>query len=361
VRDPSLIGPEIGIPVYEGEVYGFEFVGVDEDVLDDDPLGRLRGIMTVENGWAVGTWSERGSVVCDEPAEFPYIGDFCIETQTDNPYVRPGDKPAHFSVTYEIRRTPLPDLRPTAIRVVNTPGNAADQVCISVDNAGDRPAPNFTLVLDVFGNGPIPVRTIRDAVGLDPARFREECFDVTLPASGQHPIVATVDPDRVIAEGDDRNNRLEQLFVGVGVAGDQGVPPSAGAGATRFDPGAAVPGGPKPDLTVGAIRVQGKHSSGRNDCDSGVNDVTVVIKNQGHGAATSFLVRVVDTQATGANEQTVPTLGGDQELTLEFEDVRLSKGEHTLTARVDAKQTVDESSEENNESQATVNCKDEGG
>ena len=55
--------------------------------------------------------------------------------------------------------------------------------------------------------------------------------------------------------------------------------------------------------------MKGKDPNGQNDCDPGKNDVTVVVKNQGRGAAAAFAVRLaVDNQQNDADERTVDSL-----------------------------------------------------
>ena len=57
-------------------------------------------------------------------------------------------------------------------------------------------------------------------------------------------------------------------------------------------------------------------------------------------------------------EQKVNGLEAGKEREVTFEDVKLKKGEQTLTALVDAKSVIGETNEENNEREVTARCKD---
>lgn len=58
VIDESIT-PEFGIPIYPGQAYRLVFVGFDEDLVFDDFLGRIDLIMTEQNGWGIGTHTDR--------------------------------------------------------------------------------------------------------------------------------------------------------------------------------------------------------------------------------------------------------------------------------------------------------------
>jgi subtilase family serine protease len=69
-------------------------------------------------------------------------------------------------------------------------------------------------------------------------------------------------------------------------------------------------------------------------------------------------VRLKVDEANGGPEQAVTGLEAGKVREVKFENVRLNKGEHTLTAVADAKDAVDESDEENNDRDVTARCKD---
>jgi subtilase family serine protease len=112
-----------------------------------------------------------------------------------------------------------------------------------------------------------------------------------------------------------------------------------------------------PDLT-GAIKVNGQEPDGKDDCKSGKNTVTVVVKNGGTADAGSIVVRLTVGGLNEKPEQTVKGLAAGQEREVRFENVRLKKGEHLISASLDAKGEVAESNEDNNEPKATARCKD---
>ena len=58
-------------------------------------------------------------------------------------------------------------------------------------------------------------------------------------------------------------------------------------------------------------------------------------------------------------EQSVTGLEAGKEQEVRFDEVRSKKGAQTLTAIADAKQTVDEEKDDNNERKVTAQCKDE--
>ena len=114
----------------------------------------------------------------------------------------------------------------------------------------------------------------------------------------------------------------------------------------------------KSDLTVNAIRVNGRVPDGKDDCKDGKTAVAVIVKNAGTADASAFAVRLaVDGEQVA--EQPVTGLEAGQERELRVDDVRLKKGVRTLTAIADAKQTVAETNEDNNERKVTAQCKDD--
>jgi subtilase family serine protease len=169
-----------------------------------------------------------------------------------------------------------------------------------------------------------------------------------LPAR-QHHLSFTVDEGRQIAEMDESNNHYEWGIPATGAAtgADVGDVPSP-------EP---KPSGAQADLTVRAIRINGRAPDGKDDCKDGKNDVTVAVKNVGKGDAGSFAVRLaVDGDDVDA---AVDGLDAGQEREVRFDDLPLKRGERTLTAGADVEKTVAESKEDNNELEATARCKDD--
>jgi subtilase family serine protease len=106
--------------------------------------------------------------------------------------------------------------------------------------------------------------------------------------------------------------------------------------------------------------VNGRAPDGKDDCTDGKNDVTVVVKNAGAADAESFVVRLdVDDDQGGAEEKSVSGLDAGKEREVHFDDVGLKKGERKLAVTVDAKSSVAESDEGNNQRTVTARCTDD--
>lgn len=134
-------GPGTGLPVSAGPGYLFSIGGTELDTFSDDNLGGLDREIHEQDGWGpLGTYDERGQL-CQLKGFFHHTSD-CTS-------------PAAFSVEYEIRRTPLPDLQPTAFRVADElPGDRDDQVCFTVQNNGPLASDPFHVSIGVEGAYP---------------------------------------------------------------------------------------------------------------------------------------------------------------------------------------------------------------
>lgn len=337
-----------GLPVYSGQGYRFWIDGADKDFVVWDNMGTLYHFMTEEDNWGIGTHLKRGTLNVDGTGA-----------------------PAHFTAEFEVQLVPLPDLQPTSITILDLPGGTGKVPCVGIQNTGPGDAGPFQVALYVDGATP-PAGTA-EAGRLNAGLYGELCVDANLPTTGQHQLTAIVDEPRGIFEQSETNNRFVQAFAAVRAdPGGPRVVPPVGPGVATTDPGPPgastnpnPPGPSQADLIVKSIRVKGEEPRGDNDCDPGENDVTVAIKNDGAAAAMNFIVRIlVDPEDDDAEEKSVEksvaTLGPGNELDVRFDDVRLKKGEHTLATTVDAKRTIDESTESNNELKVTVKCKDEG-
>jgi subtilase family serine protease len=156
------------------------------------------------------------------------------------------------------------------------------------------------------------------------------CVETALPTSGQHVLAAVVDAPRAVTEFNEANNVYEQLYTAP----------------------APTPSAAQADLTVSAIRVNGRAPDGKDDCKDGKNDVTVVVRNGGTADAGNFAVRLVE-------DKSVPGLDAGKEREVRFDDVRLKEGKYELSATADAKETVAESDESNNDLKVTARCGDD--
>ena len=86
--------------------------------------------------------------------------------------------------------------------------------------------------------------------------------------------------------------------------------------------------------------------------------MTAIVKNAGTANAGPIAVRLtVDGDEVG--EESIDELAAGKEREIRFDEVRLKKGERKLTATLDPKNTVAESSEDNNERLVTARCQDD--
>lgn len=337
-----------GLPVYSGQAYRFWIDGADKDFMIWDNMGTLYHVMTEQDSWGIGTHLKRGTLNVDGTGA-----------------------PAHFTAEFEVQLVPLPDLQPTSITILDLPGGTGKLPCVGIQNTGPGDAGPFQVALYV--DAATPPAGIAEAGRLGAGQNGELCVEANLPTTGQHQLTAVVDEPRGIFEQIETNNRFVQAFAAArATSGGPGVAPPGGSGVATTDPGPPgastnppATGPARVDLIVKSVRVKGEEPRGDNDCDPGQNDVTVAIKNDGAAAAMNFIVRVlVDPEDDDAEERTleksVLTLDPGNDLDVRFDDVRLKKGEHTLAATVDARKTIAESKEDNNELKVPVKCKDEG-
>ncbi len=323
--------------MYAGEPYVVIVHILERDrVSESDEMGTVSATFGEADGWGIGTHHARSYNSIDNK-----LGDF--------------------DLAYEIRRAPLPDLRAVSIRVVDEAGGTEDIVCLTVQNAGERDASPFQMTFRV--GDAVPRNGTVDLGALGAGQSREACIRTDLPASGGLGLSLVVDEPGAVTEMDETNNRATGGLIRIPpgqiapdfVSTDAGPPGPPGATPTP------TPLPARADLTVGAIRVRGKEPSGADDCDPGRNDVTVVVRNQGTAAASNFAVRVtVDDEDDDAEEASGLDLDAGKDLAVLFDDVKLKKGNHKLTATADPRNAVAESREDNNKLDVSVRCKDEG-
>jgi hypothetical protein len=342
-----------GFPLYPGERYLLIFEMMELDENTDDYLGAVVEQISAADGWHLGTRSARGLYVEDGLA--------LIDS---------------YEVLFEIRRTPLPDLRPTKA-VVRDGSGGLSNVCLGVVNEGSEIAGPFQLIvsLDQMAIG------IAQLQGLAAEATQEVCINAYVPPAGEHQIGVIADQTQQLPELDEYDNeaswKLDRTPAG-------STRPEGGSGPVVADsntgPGAGNgPGGPPPppptvtpmptptatpipalaDLTVRTIRIRGREPDGKDDCKDGKNDVAVVVKNEGKAVAGAFVVALTVDNPQGILEEPVSGLEVGQEHEVRFDDVRLKKGTRTLTATADVKKTVAESDEANNARSVTAACKDD--
>ena len=146
---------------------------------------------------------------------------------------------AKYSVEYEIRRVPLPDLQPTAFRVASEmPGDRDDVVCFTVQNQGLAASEPFRVSLHV--DDALPPSLDVGAFGLGAGETREQCTGLRMPDAGGQQATIVVDQERAVAEMDERNNVLERLLAHTKV-GDTGPIVTTGNATVDPDPSAEPP------------------------------------------------------------------------------------------------------------------------
>ena len=344
VMSGGYVSEKIGFPVFTGPHYVLMFSMVESDGswTASEHMGRWYQRMDVGNlGLGIGTHAERSRRADD---------------------VSNGD----FTITYEVRIAPIPDLRASNIRVLDLPGSPKKQVCMGVQNVGGAGAGPFDASLYV--DQTMPPGGTAQVSGLSAQNGGEQCVEVDLPTSGRHTLRAIVDQYRRVDEWDEENNAFESVYEGPQQEAPSPVGPGAKASpepvpnassSSRGQTATPAAGSAQPDLIINAIRVNGQAPDGKNDCNDGKNAVTVVVKNAGTADIEKLEVRlVVDDAQAEAVERTVNGLEAGKEREVKFDDVRLKKGEHTLTASVDAKGAVAETNEDNNERKVTARCQD---
>ncbi|HZO32888.1 MAG TPA: CARDB domain-containing protein [Chloroflexota bacterium] len=315
------LSEDAGYPVFTAQSYllRLDLWEMDNGLSDHDFMGTVTMVLREEDGWGVGTYEVRGL--------FERGGKYFV---TD------------YEAWIEIRRTPLPDLVPTAIRVVEGAGGI-DRVCMSVVNNGWEPAGPFPLALTLDGTDHRV--GIANMDGLAIGETREACVmpSSNLDLSGRHWLGATADEAGAMPELNEFNNHVELEL-------NRTPPPTP----------TPTPSPALADLTVSAICVRGRVPDGKDDCKDGKNDVAVVVKNGGMASAGAFVVRLQIDGASGQPlDRTVPGLDADTEHEVRFDDVRLKKGEHKLEAVADAEKTVAERDEANNTRTVAAQCQDD--
>jgi hypothetical protein len=313
-----------GYPLYAGQRYELNWGMNEKDSFTNwDRMGEGKIEVTAENGWGVGTYTMR-SVHSDDSA---------------------GD----YEISFEVRRMPLPDLRPVNIKVQDLPGSTKKHVCIPVQNVEPGAAGPFVVELSVDGGVPNDGQT--GVPGLTPGDFIEACVDTEI-AAGPHKLAAIVDLPNTILEYNEANNVYEQDYTAPKLP--VATPTQTGPKTEATQTGSATRDG-QVDLTISAIKVNGQAPDGKGGCKDGKNAVAVVVKNAGDEKADAVAVRLT-VDGAEAGTQAVKGLEAGKQREVRFEDVRLKKGEHKLTASVDPKDTVAESKADNNELTVTVGC-----
>jgi hypothetical protein len=233
VKDVSLASEATGFAVHAGRNYLLEINAFERDPGGGDFMGGIQRDVNESNGWGIGLHTL-------EPAGFfadtslPNTGILCAGCGG----IIVGD----YLVTYEIRRTPLPDLVPTAIRVVKEAGGNDDQVCLGLKNAGQ--AASGPARLNLYVDNTAPPNGGVQAAGLAAGASNETCIQTIFPASGLHQLRLVADQFRTVPEMNELNNDLVRGFQ----FGAFTPPPGGGV----LDPGISTnPGGGQTHPPIG--------------------------------------------------------------------------------------------------------------
>jgi hypothetical protein len=369
VVDSASASEAEGFALQAGHRYVFQVTMFEQDTLIGDFMGGIQRTLDESNNWGVGTYTLEPAGNYPDPS-LPTTDLLCGGCGD----IIVGD----YLVSYEIRAAALPDLRPSAIRMLGAQPEdgttGKETVCLGVTNGGSAAAGAFDLGLYVDNS--LPPGGSAQVAGLAAGATHEQCLHTFLPQDGVHTMQVVVDQFRKVSETNETNNSVNDKIdrTIAGQVKPQNGPvvnaPVTNSGQTPVGSKTGVPGptisGPSApaeaqgDLTISAIRVRGQVPDGKDDCKDGGNDVTVVVKNGGSANAGAFAMRlkVDDAQGDGP-EQTVNGLDAGKEREVKFGDVKLKKGEHTLTAIADAKGAIAEADEANNERAVTARCRDE--
>jgi hypothetical protein len=323
----------------EGDGAGWEQFGIRWDtfvpylLIDMDYMGTASMLIDEGGGWGLGARSLLGSK----------------------------DYGADFSVDFEIRQPALPDLVPHHA-IPRRLDDGRYVICASALNRGEAPAGPFSILLQLDNK---EIGTF-DYPGLAFSEVVDHCFLIDDPMFGtkEARVRVIVNPrssgeEPALGESDFSNNGLIETIPAFRSATGQAQATAPSIGVIT-DPGLAGGTTAQIDLRPTAIRVRGSDASGNNDCDPGLNTVTVVVQNRDSGTVGSFTVRL-EVDGDPAGDVTVEGLqASGQERQVNFNGVILKKGSHTLNARVDSESSVAETDEDNNRLRKEIDCKSEG-
>lgn len=349
----TSLDKDAGVTLHPGSSYGIEINGSESDVGSDDQMGVTHLLLSEDSDWSIGTHLIRGRVGFTDPN-----GDF-------------GGTQAHYSVELEVRRVALADLTPEGIKIVNREEGKAPEIhrykeiCLTVGNIG----PKVALGYDV--NFLVDDAPYKGAAGAAyPGDHDEVCARIPDPALGEHQLDAVI---AGVPEMDLSNNEMKDTYVrtvlddirapldGVGVLSpvektDPGPSVSGQSGQTLVSNEQATATA-SADLAVTSIKVKDKGANGKSDCDPGKNDIVVNVKNLGDGKVSNLVVRLkVDDD--DPVEKSLPSLDSGNDANVDFNNLQLNKGERKLSATVDTKEPLGETSDSNNTMKSTVNCQD---
>jgi hypothetical protein len=289
----------LGLPLFAGARYVLNHDFTESDSLPDlyDSPEPLMAEMTADNNW--------------------FIGRHDFTNLNDEPNV---------TIGYEIRYAALPDLRPTNISVVPLPGTVNQRICVGVDNRGTEDSGPFEATVYIDGQ-PAPTGPAQ-AGNLKAGAHGDLCIEEILPATGAYKLSAAVDEARHVSEINERNNAFDQMFLARTTVTEIG--PNLTIGQPSGSSAAAA-------LAIADIRVRGQVPDGKNDCKEGKNDISVQVENSGAAASGAFKA-LLTINGDEETDRSAAALDPGKSLNFTFDDVRLKKGNNSLTATLEIDQ-----------------------
>jgi hypothetical protein len=314
-----------GVSVYQGENYAMYIGMFERDIASvvqgpGQHMGRISFSVDEQSDWRIGTHSN-------------------IRAFSDSKG-GPGD----FNLTFEIRRTALPDLRATSIELLPSPGGG-ENACVGVENVGQQDAGPWEVTLRIDGQD-VP-NGVQAAGRLPVGVTGKLCLGVSIPP-GSHTLSAVADEQRAISEMDEYNNTFSRQIVRLAGDGPTGQP-GVGQSGVNTDPS-------RPDLSVASVRVA-RNADGSGTCvgDSS-NYVLAQVRNGGQAAAGAFAVRLAVNGNLKSEKVQVASLEAGAALDVKLSTDDLNDGSQQVKVLADGDSEVGESDESNNSREVTATC-----
>lgn len=345
--DERSVSVETGVAVYAGEHYmlwfdmgendptavkvaGCSLYAITATLADTctigDTMGTVVGYLDEEHGWALGSYTVR-SLVQRNPRRGEDV-------------TRPGD----YEISFEVRRTPLPDLRPTSIDVLSNPGGG-ESVCLGVENIGQKDSGPFEMTFRLDG-AEVPGGKVAGGA-LPVGQSGKLCLPASVP-HGVHTLAVTVDEARSLPEMDEWNNVFERQIVRTaGSDASSGLPDG---------PGVVKPPDPLPDLVVGALRAA-VNADGSGACrGDGPNYLLAEVKNVGEGSSGEFALRFAVNGSLKQERVYIQGLAANGAIQAAIPTDDLNAGSQQVRVIADGDSQVTELDEANNASETTIEC-----
>ncbi|MFN0072418.1 MAG: hypothetical protein ACKVVP_13120 [Chloroflexota bacterium] len=180
---PDVAGESFS--VYADSSYIVTVSGLEMDsVTANESLGSATLLLREESSWGIGNHSLPAWGAFYDGGTRREMGDF--------------------TVNFEIRKAPLPDLAATQFRVVGIEGTNRQVICMGVTNLGERDVASIPVVLRIGTSTPMVGRF--NFPGLSVGEWRERCEFIPEIPPGDHPTSFTIDDDRRIPEMNQANN-----------------------------------------------------------------------------------------------------------------------------------------------------------